>query len=312
MKAFVDKTGEPVVAKIGSINGFSYGLLVDDYAALQSQFTGYGVLGTNAMDTMKKVVISNFFKTLTADLGDGNRQYVYIVTGVSDDGVYEIYTDLELYWGTNGLTYRQPSKLASQSAVTIRSGISTTTMRTDAGTGKVLVLNADSVILVVGKDGIFTATGIPADGTTINFNLATTYTVSNDFIFIASKDYNAAALYTGTFDASRNLNAYNYYMVVGNVANNSYQGNTVASSQWNGTTMVYTYTNMYCLNTGEYATLTVEGGLPSYVSTDIFGANAVKRSVRSTLRRMASISCSPRLKTTILRSLLATTSMLPM
>lgn len=290
--AYADKSGGQQIVEIGSINGYSYGLLVEDYAALQFQFSGIGVLGNNAMETMKKAVICDFFKTLAADLnigntGDEQRQLVYIVAGVSDDGVYEIYTDLDLYWnGAIGMSsYRQPTVINEYDNVRFYAGISDgkVSTDTDAAEESIIVLNKDSVILIAAKDGLWTATGIPTNATTgvadviIKFSKATTYAISNDFIFIASKDYTANELFNGKLDADKNTNVYNYYMVVGNNTNNQYQKNTTASVATVNGQILYTYKDLYCLNTGEYVTLAdLTAPLDGFGISEIYAHNAYK------------------------------------
>lgn len=275
VKAYVDKTGEQQIVKIGSINGFSYGLLVEDYAALNFQFSGIGALGTNAMDTMKKAVIADFFKTLTADVDDTvntkdvvERQYLFIVTGVSETGVYEIYTDHELYWGNNGLAYRQPAKVNWTDNISFVNGISTTMPMTNSGSKAVVVTDAESKLLVVGKDGMKTVTGALNGTIDLHDGAVWAYSISNDFIFVADNNYNCNEIWYGAFDTAATNTGYTYYMVIGKVADNGYAGNTTVSAAYDVTTgkVVYTYKNLYNINTGALETKSVVGGLEEYNS----------------------------------------------
>ncbi len=284
VKAYADTTGAQQVVKIGSINGFNYGLLVDDYAALKYQFSGIGILAnSNAYETMKKIVIRDFFKTLAADLNPGaddntanaNRQYVYIVTGISPDGAYDIYTDVALYWGANNVvSYRQPTTIAvNGGSLVFYNGIANEKEYTnDSPSSRVaLTLDKESVIVVAGKDGMKKATGIPAYGATINVDGVNTvaYSVSADLIFVASATMTCDQIYTGNDWDSTNISGeYTYYMVIGrgNSADN-YDGDTYAIGMYDATVgnVVYTYTNMYNISTGAYETIkTVGDPLPSY------------------------------------------------
>lgn len=291
VKAYADESGDKAIVKIGTINGFNYGLLVDDYAALQYQFSGIGILNTTtAYNTMKKCVIRDFFSTLAADLNGGEdtnnanarRQYVYIVSGVSADGVYDIYTDLNLYWGTSASLYRQPDTIDQKDTITFVNGISTAKVAYDAnGNKKVIVLDTESVILVAGKNGLKVATGIPEDYTaTINFSstngTAVAYNISSDLIFVASKDMTCEEIYPcADWDNSSVSDGYTYYMVLGRADANYYDDtNTYAVGSYDATVgkVVYTYSKMYNINTGALETLTLTGDPlkgyePAYANT---------------------------------------------
>ena len=300
VKAYVDKTGEQQIVKIGAINGFSYGLLVEDYAALQFQFSGIGSLGNNAMETMKKAVIADFFKTLTADVDDPNtkddpktevvenveRQYLFIVTGISEDGVYEIYTDHELYWGNNGVSYRQPSYMKQTANISFINGISTKVVWTNASTSTqyAVVTDEESKLVVIGKNGMKTYTGVldgtldfhyvPATETTAAVRPVYAYSISNDFILVASADVNCEDIWYGDWDTTNTTSGYNYYMVLGRNSAEYLDNETAVTAAYDATTgkIVYTYTGLYNISTGATETVTVVGGLDEYNSANaIYG-----------------------------------------
>lgn len=260
VKAYVDNSGDPTVAKIGKINGYNYGLLVEDYAAMNFQYSGIGITKPTAFDTMKKVVICDYiFAQLTADYADlkDSRQLVYTVANV-ENGVYDIYTDVKLYWGANADPYRQPATISANGNITFYKGMSTTKMN-----DKWWTLNAESVVLVAGTDGLTTYTGIPADGATLKTKDNTVYALSNDFIFVASATKTADQIFVGAVKDTENAKtAYTYYVTVGDAENRKKDNNSYSVYNYDGT---YTYYNMYNVNTGALETVSnVPGGLTGF------------------------------------------------
>ncbi len=281
VSAFVDTSGEKTIAKIGSINGFNYGLLVEDYAALNYQFSGVGILGTNSYETMKKLVILSFFEQLTADL-QGQTQYMFVVTGVDADGVYTIYTDLDLYWPNNNTPWYQPKDYVSKQTapITFIEGLSTTKHYIDGNkSGKTLKLTDETIIAIAGKDDFKVQTGVPANGATLNFSIdrkdtagnvvktdkARAYVINDKFILVASKDMTCDEIFTfAKWDVNNTTAGYTYYMVLGTSDRDSYEANTTAYATFDGTKYTYTYKDLYNINEGKLATKTLSTPLEYY------------------------------------------------
>ena len=309
VKAYMADSSEKQAVAINEINGYAYGLLVADYAAIQYQYTGIGILQTGSYDVMIRKVIADFFKTLTADLttdeeekaGKEYHQLMYIVDSVdSDTGALNIYTDINLYYNANYIvSYRQPSYFESTNAKTVEAtlnGVSTkdyvtftygiSDVKVEQANGQsngkysVMILNDKSVVVVIGKDGIQVHTGVPANGTILNTAKATAttagvrfYVLKNDYIVVASKDLFCNQIWSGKFDTEIQKNVWNYYLVVGNSTTNSaattgyYMNDTQVSIKTNAAgQQVYTYTNMYHLNSGNLVSFEVVGGLKGYNS----------------------------------------------
>lgn len=276
VKGFVDGNANKQQIAIASINGYNYGLLVEDYAALQYQYSGIGILQQTAFDTMKKIVILDFFKTLTNDLGQ--RQMMYVVNGKDENGAFHIYTDINLYWGNTAAynTYRQPAYKTSDATVTFNYGYADV-KTLDAQ----LVLTDKSVAIIIGKNGIETVTGIPAFGAKLNLAGAAIYEWSNSLIVVANPAKDAAEIFEGvTFDSAKVGTSKTYYMVIGSADTNYYKNTTAEITGWTATGKpVIKYNNLYNINTGALVSITVDGGLPYFTdltNTNWYGITAIK------------------------------------
>ena len=283
VNAYVQGKKDQVVAAIGSINGFdTFGELVADYAALNFGFSGIGILGNEQYETMQKIVIRRFFDTLAKDLGvdeEGNeiRQLMYVVDSVKD-GVYNIYTDIDVYWGADANPWRQPTanyvlgKITS--IVTFRNGVA------DGKFGDYIPhFNKDTRVIVIGKDGIKTATGIPEDGAKFNFRDtgAGVYALSDALWVLVAPNAKCEDVYVnGPFDDKTSALGYTYYLVTGNATSGNLAGNSSATVTWDANGVgTYKYT-MFNLNTGKTATVTVVGGLPYFTTNAKFDYNVDK------------------------------------
>lgn len=288
VNAYVQGKKEQIVAAIGSINGFdTFGELVADYAALNFNFSGIGILGNEQYETMQKIVIRRFFDTLTKDLGvdaEGEelRQMMYTVTDY-EDGVYGIYTDIDLYWGADGNQWRQPKALYKNltSVITIHNGVADGYFGTSSSVTayNYLKFNKDSKIIVIGKDGIKTATGIPTakeGNPQIKFSAASVnalYAYSADLVVIAAPYANCADVYTGVFDDQSSAGGYTYYLVTGSTAVDKLDDYSKGTVVWDANGVAtYTYF-LWNITKGTSETVTVTGGLPKFQAESIFNFN---------------------------------------
>ena len=285
VNAYVEGKSEQIVAAIGSINGFdTFGELVADYAALNFGFSGIGILDAKQYETMQQIVIRRFFDTLAKDLGttyiddEQNeveaRQLMYTVTSV-EDGVYNIYTDINVYWGAEGNPYRQPTPVAGFGKfgnVTYSHGWNNASYGGYAGQ-KYFQTNDKSVLIVIGIDGIRVARGQYTEGATINWSSAKAacYDLGADLTVAVSPTAKCEQIYTGKFADEASAYGYTYYWVIGDITTGKLQNNTSATVTWdiNGVG-TYTYKNLYNLNTNKLEAKTVVGGLPEF-QADKFG-----------------------------------------
>ncbi len=285
VNAYVEGKAEQIVAAIGSINGFdTFGELVADYAALNFGFSGIGILDAKQYETMQQIVIRRFFDTLAKDLGttyiddEQNeveaRQLMYTVTSV-EDGVYNIYTDINVYWGAEGNPYRQPTPVAGFGKfgnVTYSHGWNNASYGGYAGQ-TYFQTNDKSVLIVIGIDGIRVARGQYTEGATINWSSAKAacYDLGADLTVAVSPTAKCEQIYTGKFADEASAYGYTYYWVIGDITTGKLQNNTTATVTWdiNGVG-TYTYKNLYNLNTNKLEAKTVVGGLPEF-QADKFG-----------------------------------------
>ena len=278
VNAWVDGETTEVVAKIGSINGFdTFGELVADYAALNFQFTGIGILGAGQYETLQKIIVARFFETLTYDLDNGNRQMLYTVTDVDDDGVYSIRTDVAIYWGSKNVnTYIQPQYIYTPSSVSgnyasnrIYYNGRSTNYNAPGGSAP-MQLHEESIIVCIGNDGVGTATGIPTDGAVVNSEAAYVFEYNNDIILLFAPNASYKTLYTGKWDDDHRAEGYTYYMVSGkHMSAGALADCTTGTVTWDANGVgTYTYKNLFNLNSGEFETKTVVGGLEEFRTTE--------------------------------------------
>lgn len=285
VNAYVDGKAEQIVAAIGSINGFdTFGELVADYAALNFGFSGIGILDAKQYETMQKIVIRRFFDTLAKDLGttytdaEGNeveaRQLMYTVTSV-EDGVYSIYTDINVYWGNEGNPYRQPTPVATFGKfgnVTYSHGWNNASYGGYAGQNY-FQTNEKSVLIVIGIDGIRVARGQYSEGATINWSTAKAacYDLGADLTVAVSPTAKCEQIYTGKFADEASAHGYTYYWVIGDITSGKLQNNTTATVTLDANGVAtYTYKNLYNLNTNKLETKTIVGGLEKYVTEGFY------------------------------------------